>query len=273
MLTYNRPQCIGRAIASIYDQTFQDWELIIVQDGSNPATAELLKDWVAKDRRIRYFPRGVVGCIAEASNAGLEIARGEYIAILDDDDSWSLPEKLALQVAFLDSHPECVGCGGGYVLVDSNGRPRNTYLKPEQDSEIRSHALLANPIANSTAVFCRVIDGQPVAYDTSMRGYADWDFWLTLGNQGKLYNFQKCLANYALWEGGGSFRQQKVNSHAAIQIVLKHRRHYRGFALALAVSCLQYCYACLPVPVRRISYASLSALKKALASSSRSRSD
>jgi len=273
MLTYNRPQCIGRAITSVYDQTFHDWELIIVQDGSNPATGELLRDWVERENRIRYFPRGVVGCIAEASNAGLEIARGEYIAILDDDDSWSLPEKLALQVGFLDAHPECVGCGGGYVLVDSNGRRRDLYLKPEQDHEIRKHALLANPIANSTAVFRRMIAGQPVAYDTSMKGYADWDFWLTLGRHGKLYNFQKCLANYALWEGGGSFRQQRVNSHAALRIVWKHQRHYRGFALAFAIACVQYCYSCLPAPVRRLSYSTLSALKKALSSSRRMRSN
>src|SRR6266496_1136298 len=116
MLTYHRPQSIGRAISSVYDQTFQDWELIIVQDGCNPETAELLKVWVAKDSRIRYFPRGVVGSIAEASNAGLEMAVGEYIAILDDADSWSLQEKLLLQVEFLDRHPEYVACGGGYVL-------------------------------------------------------------------------------------------------------------------------------------------------------------
>ena len=63
MLTYNRPLFIRRAVSSVYEQTFQAWELIIVQDGSNPETAGLLKDWIAKDARIRYFRRGVAGSI------------------------------------------------------------------------------------------------------------------------------------------------------------------------------------------------------------------
>ena len=242
---------------------------MIVQDGDNPKTAELLKEWLAKDRRIRYIPRGVVGSIADASNAGLDMARGEYIAILDDDDAWSLPEKLALQVDFLDCHADYVACGGGYVLIDQNGRRHGAFLKPEQDGAIRSRALLANPIANSTAIFRRVIGGRPALYDTSLRGYADWDFWLMLGTLGKLYNLPRCVTNYALWEGGGSFRQQKVNARAAIRILLKHRRSYSSFPLAFLLSCLHYCYACLPVPLRRVSYHSLSALKKALASSNR----
>src|SRR5690242_15107234 len=120
MLTYNRPDFIRRAISSVCEQTFQSWELIIVQDGSNAETARLLGDWIAKDERIRYFPRGVVGSIAEASNAGLAMARGEYIAILDDDDAWRSPDKLAMQVDFLDRHPDYVGCGGGYVVINQD---------------------------------------------------------------------------------------------------------------------------------------------------------
>src|SRR3954452_21820308 len=95
MLTYNRPQKIGRAIASVCAQTYQDWELLVVQDGSNAETMQTLREWTARDPRIQHLRRGVIGCIAEASNYGLRQAQGEYIAILDDDDYWSLPEKLA----------------------------------------------------------------------------------------------------------------------------------------------------------------------------------
>jgi glycosyltransferase involved in cell wall biosynthesis len=267
MLTYNRPQLIGRAITSICTQSFQEWELIIVQDGSNPETCRLLEDWLAKDMRIRYFPRGTVGSIAEASNFGLAQAVGEYIAILDDDDDWSLPDKLTRQVDFLDRNPEFVGCGGGYIVVDQDGRPRGTFLKPETDSAIRARALLANPMANSSTLFRRIVNGEPALYDTSMRQFADWDFWLTMGAKGKLYNFPLCLAHYALWEGGSSFQHQKANGRAAIRIVRKHRKHYRGFGAGLFLAYLYYLYACLPAWTRRLSYTSLSALKKAVASS------
>jgi glycosyltransferase involved in cell wall biosynthesis len=267
MLSYNRPQLIGRAIASASRQTLEDWELIIVQDGFNPQTAELLKDWLAREPRIRFFQRGTVGSIAEASNFGLEKARGEYIAILDDDDYWCHPDKLARQAEFLDTHPDYVGCGGGYIGVDQEERERGRFLKPERDETIRATALLANPIANSTSMFRRVVNGKPVLYDTSMRGYADWDFWLTMATCGKLYNFPEYLAYYALWEGSGSFQASKRNGEAAIRIVRKHRRHYRGFWFALSLMYLHYWYTCLPPSVRRMSYVSLSAFKKALVSS------
>jgi glycosyltransferase involved in cell wall biosynthesis len=267
MLTYNRPMKIERAIASVCGQSFADWELLIVQDGDNPQTAGIVSAWTAKEPRIRYFPRGTVGSIAEASNFGLAQARGEYIAILDDDDAWSASDKLARQVAFLDANPGYAACGGGYVLIDQEGRKRGVFLKPEQDEAIRARALLANPIANSTAVFRRILGGAPALYDLALRGYADWDFWLATGSAGKLYNFPCVLADYTLWEGGGSFRQHKVNARAGVTIVCKHRRHYRSFSMAFVLALVQYGYACLPASVRRLSYHTLSAFKKSLASS------
>jgi glycosyltransferase involved in cell wall biosynthesis len=268
MLTYRRPQLIGRAIASVCAQSFEDWELIVVQDGSNPETHCLLEAWLAKEARIRYCRRGMPGSIAEASNFGLAQARGEYVAILDDDDDWNLPDKLARQVDFLDCNPEYVACGGGYIVIDQSGRQRGAFFKPETDLSIRARALLANPIVNSTAMFRRVVNGERVLYDTSMRQFADWDFWLTMGAKGKLYNFPCYLAHYALWEGGSSFQNQKDNGRAAIRIVRKHRLQYQGYALALTFAWLYYLYACLPTLFRRASYGALSALKKALASSS-----
>jgi len=265
MVTYNRPQMIGRAIASVCEQSFAEWELIVAQDGSNPETERLLDDWLAKDPRIHHFRRDTVGSIAEASNFGLAAARGDYVAILDDDDYWIDRLKLERQVEFLDGNPEYVGCGGGYVVWDQNGRLFGKFLKPEHDDAIRARALMANPVANSTSMFRRAVKGRPVAYDVSMRQFADWDFWLTMGARGKLYNFPFHLAHYALWEGGSSFQAQRANGRAALRIVRKHRREYRGFVAALLLASLYFCYACLPQGVRRVSYASLSALKKALA--------
>lgn len=266
MLTYNRPLHISRAISSVCSQSFKDWELLVVQDGNNAETFEIMRDWVARDSRIVHLARGVTGCIAEASNHGLRRARGEYVAILDDDDYWSDPEKLSRQVAFLDCNSEYVGCGSGYILIDGAGRTRGRFLKPETDAQIRAGALLANPIGNSTAIFRRILNGEPVMYDESMRGFADWDFWLMMGSRGKLYNFPEYLAHYALWEGGGSFTQQRVNTRAAIRIVQKHRENYRRFVPAILFAGIQHLYACLPVSIRRVSYPALSSFKKMLAS-------
>ena len=86
MATYNRAALIGHAIESVIGQSLTDWELIIADDGSPDNTAEVLKEWVAKDPRIRYLQLPHDGRIAVVSNAALEAARGRYIAVLDDDD-------------------------------------------------------------------------------------------------------------------------------------------------------------------------------------------
>ena len=262
MLTYNRPQKIGGAIRSVLGQTFTDWELVIVQDGSNQETIELLKAWLEKEPRIRYFARGKVGSIADASNYGIEQARGEYVALLDDDDAWSDPNKLAMQVDFLDRNPEYAACGGGYVIVDQDGRELGRFLKPEHDAQIRSRALLANPLVNCASIFRRTINGELSLYDATLPGFADWDFWLMLGAKGKLYNFPLYVANYSLWPGGGSFQAIRTNARSALTVVLKHRRNYKGFWLALLMAWGYICYSRLPRRILQFSYRKLSMLKK-----------
>lgn len=267
MLTYNRPQMIGRAVASAQEQTLTDWELLIVQDGDNPETEKLVGALAGRDGRIRYFRRGVVGSIAEASNFGLAQARGRYVAILDDDDWWAAPDKLARQVEFLDARAEYVGVGGGYIVVDQTGRQRGRFSKPEHDADIRAGALLANPVANSTAMVRRTVGGQALRYDEAMRQFADWDFWLAVGRLGKLHNFPEILAYYALWPGGSSFKNLKANAHSGLRIIGKHRGHYRGYYRALAGSLAYLGFAYLPDRIKRASYDSLSALKKAVTAS------
>ena len=255
---------IDRAIQSVLAQNFEDLELIIVHDGENIETKERLLSWQEVEPRIRYFPRGRVGSIAEASNYGLDRARGDYIAILDDDDFWSTDNKLARQVEFLDTHTDYVACAGGYILVDVNGQERGRFIKPIEDVDIKSRALIANPIANSTSMFRRVIDGDPVQYNVRLQQFADWDFWLTLGSKGKLYNFNEYFAYYSLWDGGSSFKYQKANALAAIALVRRHRHSYRGFLLAFTLACLYWFYAHLPNAIKQISYDFLSRLKKTL---------
>ncbi|MBP8271434.1 MAG: glycosyltransferase family 2 protein [Sphaerotilus sp.] len=98
--TYNRVDVIGRAIASIIRQTFSDWELLVVDDGSTDGTANRLR---GLDSRIRFIDQNNQG-VAAARNTGIAAAMGRYIAFMDSDDEWR-PEFLALTTAFLHAHP------------------------------------------------------------------------------------------------------------------------------------------------------------------------
>jgi glycosyltransferase involved in cell wall biosynthesis len=264
MLTCNRPQFLSRAMQSVIEQTLEDWELIVIHDGPHPQTSAVMEQWVARDPRIRYFHRDRTGNIANASNYGLARALGEYVAILDDDDYWVATDKLAKQVTFLDGHPDYAGCGAGMTAIDENENVLMSFLKPEQDDQIRARALCANPMAHSTTMFRRSLGEEIGFYDESLAGYQDWDLWLRFGRLGKLYNFQEVFAKYTIWSGGGSFQQQRANVLSGLKIVVRHRAAYRGFIPALALILMHLAYAYLPAGIRKSSFSFLSRRKKAI---------
>jgi glycosyltransferase involved in cell wall biosynthesis len=270
MLTYNRPQFIGRAIQSVVEQSFEDWELIIVQDGDQELTKAIVNEWQAKDARLRYFHRDSPGNVASALNFGVKQARGELIAILDDDDQWLSHNKLSRQVDFLHTHPDYIACGGGAIVIDEREKEQLRYLKPEDDAAIRSKILQANPMAHSTTVYRKSVAEQLGLYDESLPGYQDWDLFLKMARVGKLHNFPEPLMYYTLWGGGTTYSRLRLNAKSAVRIVARHRKEFPGVPLArlLAWSYLLYTY--LPASFRSASFSFLSRLKKRFYSSAAS---
>ncbi len=117
---YNREKYIGRAIESVLNQTFANFELICVDNGSTDRTKEIIRQYVKKDNRVRLI-ENYKNIIAYSFNLGIEAARGEYIAQLDSDDEYC-PETLENMVKYLDSHPKCGLAISYYELMDKNGK-------------------------------------------------------------------------------------------------------------------------------------------------------
>lgn len=260
--TYNRAQFISRAIKSVLDQTYKDWELIIADDGSTDETEKVVLGFGKKESRIIYLKAPHFGRIAKISNFGLKHAKGEYVAILDDDDHWCDPEKLSKQVKFLDENSEYVGCGGGFIVIDENQKVKMKFFKPERNEDIRKNFLIANPMANSTAMF-RLSAAQKVGlYDESLPQFADWDFWLKMGVAGKLYNFQEYFSYYLMWNKSMSFSKQKETSYSALIIIPRYKNNYPHYFKARIFVLLYYIYARLPEFIKNFLNPILSNLKK-----------
>src|SRR6185295_15463760 len=101
---------IGEAVDSIIGQTFQDWELLVVDDASTDASPDIVRGYAAKDSRVRFLSNHTIRGAGPARNVGMAHATGGYIAMMDADDI-SLPRRLEEQVAFMDQHPDTVMSG------------------------------------------------------------------------------------------------------------------------------------------------------------------
>lgn len=131
-LTYNHQRVIGSCIQSVLDQTYQDWEMIIVNDGSTDSTESIVRGF--SDPRISYIRQENVGAyrMVETYNRALEQARGEYIAILEGDDIWP-PYKLERQVPLLQQDTDAVASYGVAGVIGTDGSPQGVYPTPRVD--------------------------------------------------------------------------------------------------------------------------------------------
>jgi glycosyltransferase involved in cell wall biosynthesis len=119
---------LAEAVESVLAQSFRDFELLAIDDGSRDASAEILGDFARRDRRVRVVHRPHQGLIATL-NDGLALARGELIARMDADDV-ALPRRLELQLARLDREPSLVCIGGAFEVIDARGRRIDSVRHP-----------------------------------------------------------------------------------------------------------------------------------------------
>jgi len=265
MGTYNRAHMIAHAIDALRSQTLTDWELIIADDASVDDTPARVAEWVARDPRIVSIRNEVNQGISVNYNNAMRIARGEFIAMLDDDDVWCVNDKLARQVAFLEANPEYVGCGGGLIVVDLDGKEQYRFLKPEKDEKIRRTMLFSNPMANSTTLFRRSAAAQVGWYDGELRYSGDRDFWMKMALLGKLHNFQEYLGFYTKGTHNTSIRNIRPHLKTSLMLTSRYRKDFPHYLPALALNYAQYAYALLPQGIRRSTHSNAVRLKRAMA--------
>lgn len=143
MAVYNGGSYLAAAIASILRQTWSDFELIIVNDGSRDDSAAIALDFARKDPRIRVIHQHNQG-VGAATNTGIKAAKGRYIAIMDADDI-ALPNRLAVQLAFLEANPDISGVGGQFLTIDTEGSITGLDFQPVEPATVFAcnHAFFA----------------------------------------------------------------------------------------------------------------------------------
>ena len=191
---YNGERFIAEAIESILQQTFCDFELIIIDDGSTDRTVELLRQFQASDKRIVIISPGKVGFVS-ALNIGVEHAQGKYIARMDADDI-ALRDRLAKQVDFLERTPEVGICGSAVFFLDGNRERLATF--PVYHRQIHSNLLFYCCLAHPSVMLRRDVF-LVVRYRSEFGGACDFDLWASAAWAGiRLHNLREPLIKFRM---------------------------------------------------------------------------
>jgi GT2 family glycosyltransferase len=210
---------LDEAVQSILDQTFSDFEFIILDDGSTDGTWERLADYAVWDTRIRLVRNPENLGVRRSLNQGLALAQGEYIARQDADDR-SAPQRLAAQASFLGSHPE-VGLVGTLVnVMDGDGAPLAAVFPDAlDDAALQSLLLETCPICHGSVMLRRRCLDATGFYDEGMEEAEDYELWLRLAEVTRLANLGERLYHFRYYaDSVSSRRHPKVMLYMALAL-------------------------------------------------------
>lgn len=214
MPVYNSSRFIASAVASILNQTFSDFEFIIIDDGSTDNSLEILKTYQQQDYRIRLISRGNKGLIATLNEA-IVMAGAPLIARMDADDI-SYPERLAKQFTFLQENQEYVAVGTRVQLIDEIGDPICFFAQKTTHDDIDTDHLngKGGAIVHPASMFRVEAFHKVGGYRAEYIHAEDFDLWLRMAEVGKLANLPEVLFDYRMHAQsiGHQFREQQVRS-------------------------------------------------------------
>jgi glycosyltransferase involved in cell wall biosynthesis len=190
--TYNRADLLPRAIDSVLCQSYQDIEIIVVDDASSDSTCNVIQKYI--DKKLIYIRRSVKGGGGVSRNTGIQRAKGNYIAFLDDDDEW-MPDKLLEQIQHLKGNPRCGMVYTGYFIVDS----RTSSMAPNKKYEYVSYeALLKENCVGPTSTYLirKSCFDNVGLFDESLPSCQDWDLLIRLAKRYPISVIDKPLVKY-----------------------------------------------------------------------------
>ena len=210
MPSYNGGKFIGEAIESVISQTYENWELIIVEDCSEDDSQKIIQNYT--DQRIRLFCNERNQGIAESTNRGIRKSRGKYIALLDDDDI-AEKERLSWQVDYLESHPEIDFLGGRSRFIDEEGAVVDYSCIPRNNPRYIKAMLLFQSMdfLNGTAMIRKeFMERHHLYYQNHCYGMQDFRFYIESSKVGNISTINRFLLRYRVHPENDTKRNFRV---------------------------------------------------------------
>jgi hypothetical protein len=227
MPTYNHESFVGRAIESVLAQTGVDLELVVSDDGSSDGTREVIAS--IRDSRIRFFPNTVNRGACVVTNELVQAASGEFIAVLNSDDSWPAADKLAYQVGLMRERPELGATFGRARFVDRQGQPIPKESLPfgrvfDQENRSQGRWLrrffdLGNCLCHPTVLIRRSCYDELGFYSNRLRQLPDFEMWVRLLKRHAVHVSDRELIDFRILEGDNA---SSITPDNAIRTINEH---------------------------------------------------
>ncbi|MBI2590504.1 MAG: glycosyltransferase family 2 protein [Candidatus Blackburnbacteria bacterium] len=206
---YNAEGYLRACLDSILAQTYKNFEVIAVNDGSTDNSLKKLRNYAKTDSRIKVFTNKTNRGIGYTANIAMFHSRGQFVARMDADDIM-LPNRLKLQINYLQSHPQTVLVGGQCIVIDEEGRITGEKRNPEKHSEIYKMMLTSMSVQNPTIMINRKLARKDsLKLDANLHPVDDLDMLFKLTRDGKFVNLPEYVLQYRVYRASSSMKNPK----------------------------------------------------------------
>jgi glycosyltransferase involved in cell wall biosynthesis len=224
---YNSEQFLGETLKSIEDQTFRDWELVVINDGSSDSTESMVMEFKSRGFPVVYTYQDNKG-LGYSRNRALEFSQGEYIAFIDHDDVW-LPDKLEKQVEIFERRNDVDFIYTNYFVL-KEGQRRLAFKGAKPDGDVFERFLKQYPVSVLTAaVRMRAIRGFGEYFDTKLRLCEEYDLFMRLLFQSKAFYIGEPMAVYRIHPERASTKFIDEWPSEMEDIMEKYKKNLKGF--------------------------------------------
>lgn len=208
MPAYNAERYIARAIESVLNQTFRNFELIIINDVSSDKTPSIIKEYQEKDSRVRMINNRKKGLIAGSLNKGIKLARADVIARMDADDV-CYPRRLEVQYKLLMKKPEVAVVGANMTIVDEKGKIISKREYPTTSKQLKKVMFRYSPFAHPVVMYRKSVFKELGGYVENIFPCEDIDLWFKIGSKYEFASVSKPLLKYTLYSTSSSHKKVK----------------------------------------------------------------
>ncbi len=226
--TFNQAAFIEQAILSVLNQSFADFEFLIINDGSTDNSEKIILDYAAKDNRIIYLKNNINLGVQATLNKGLSMAKGDYIARIDSDDIWCDKDKLQKQFDFLEKNPDYALVGTAMETINENGKPLAKFHFLEADGEIRNRLLFSSQFAHPSVLIRTKALREIGSYSQKKKhkNIEDYELWLRLGTRYKFANLPDICLQYRINSEGLSLQNEFKQRLRGLFLTFSYMKYY-----------------------------------------------